>query len=167
MIFYPPPPRFLGFPTVLEDSIYRKNDYYRLFWPWVRSQTNQGQWGKNLPMHPNSLLVLQSNQVWAQVPFPFVFLIFLSSQKFQIPCSSLLSISFVILTYKTKTLYFLLNEWMDVLQCLVPSRNTIKVSREKATSKRKTNSIKGNAHKSIKCVVKYTVALKIAHHFVL
>ena len=55
-------------------------------------------------------------------------------------------------------MYFLLNEWMDVL-CLVPSRNTIKVSGEKATSKRKTNSIKGNAHKSFKCVVKYTVAL--------
>ena len=81
-------------------------------------------------------------------------LFFLCSQKFQIPCSSLLSISFVILTYKTKTMYFLLNEWMDVLQCLVPSRNTIKVSREKATSKRKTNSIKENAHKSFKCVVK-------------
>ena len=34
---------------------------------------------------------------------------------------------------------------MDVLWCLVPSRNTIKVSGEKATSKRKTNSRKGNA----------------------
>ena len=78
---------------------------------------------------------------------PFCFPYFLCSQKFQIPCSSLLSISFVILTYKTKTLYFLLNEWMDVLQCLVPSRNTIKVSGEKATSKRKTNSMKGKAHK--------------------
>ena len=32
---------------------------------------------------------------------------------------------------------------------MVPSRNTIKVSGEKARSKRKTNSIKGKAHKNL------------------